>query len=154
MTTDTAVEPSARKPAPGGEPGTAEPSIGRNELGTISVDDSVVRKIAARAAVEIPDAGAAAPRLLGKSISGAGALGVRDTSLNGLPKTSARVDGSLVLIELSLSVRWPASIPAVTSAVREHVRTRVQEMTGLVVAEVTITVTDLVTRLPRPSRVR
>lgn len=154
MTTDTAVEPSARQPAPGGEPGAAEPSIGRNELGTISVDDSVVRKIAARAAVEIPDAGAAAPRLLGKSISGAGALGVRDTSLNGLPKTSARVDGSLVLIELSLSVRWPASIPAVTSAVREHVRTRVHEMTGLVVAEVTITVTDLVTRLPKPSRVR
>ena len=35
---------------------TAPPAAGRNELGTITIDDSVVTKIASRAAAEEPDA--------------------------------------------------------------------------------------------------
>ena len=46
----------------------APPAAGRNELGAITIDDSVVAKIASRAAAEEPDAGAAAPRLLRKSL--------------------------------------------------------------------------------------
>ena len=60
----------------------------------------------------------------------------------------------MVILELSISVRWPASVPAVSSAVREHVRSRVGELNGLTVSEVSISVTDLVTRLPAPPRVR
>lgn len=126
---------------------------GRTELGMISIDDRVVEKMAARAAAEIPDAGAAAPRVLGRSVTGAAALGARTTSLTALPKASADVDGLIVILDLSISVRWPASVPEVASAVREHVRSRVKELTGLTVAEVSISVTDLATRLPRPSRV-
>jgi uncharacterized alkaline shock family protein YloU len=58
-----------------------------------------------------------------------------------------------VILDLSISVRWPASVPEVTSAVREHVRGRVHELTGLTVTEVSISVTDLVTPLPGPPRV-
>jgi len=136
--------------------GLAVPSsqAGRTELGMISINDRVVEKMAARAAVEIPDAGAAAPRVLGRSLPGAGAFGTRQTSLTALPRVSADVDGSIVILDMSISVRWPASVPEVTSAVREHVRSRVHELTGLTVTEVTISVTDLVTRLPGPSRVR
>jgi uncharacterized alkaline shock family protein YloU len=136
--------------------GLAVPSsqAGRTELGMIGINDRVVEKMAARAVVEIPDAGAAAPRVLGRSVTGAAALGARPTSLTALPKASADVDGSTVILDLSISVRWPASVPEVTSAVREHVRGRVGELTGLTVTEVTISVTDLVTRLPGPSRVR
>jgi uncharacterized alkaline shock family protein YloU len=126
---------------------------GRTELGMISINDRVVAKMAARAAAEIPDAGAAAPRVLGRSVTGAAALGARTTSLTALPKSSADVDGSTVILDLSISVRWPASVPEVTSAVREHVRGRVHELSGLTVAEVSISVTDLVTRLPGPPRV-
>ena len=126
---------------------------GRTELGMISIDDRVVEKMAARAAAEIPDAGAAAPRVLGRSVTGAAALGARTTSLTALPKASADVDGLIVILDLSISVRWPASVPEVASAVREHVRSRVKELTGLTVAEVSISVTDLATRLPGPSRV-
>ncbi len=126
---------------------------GRTELGMISINDRVVEKIAARAAVEVPDAGAAAPRVLGRSVTGAAAVGARETSLTGLPKASADVDGSIVILDLSISVRWPASVPEVTSAVREHTRSRVSDLTGLTVAEVSISVTDLVTRLAAPSRV-
>jgi uncharacterized alkaline shock family protein YloU len=135
--------------------GVAVPSSrpGRTELGMISINDRVVEKMAARAAAEIPDAGAAAPRVLGRSVTGPAALGARATSLTGLPKASAAVDGSIVLLDLSISVRWPASVPEVTTAVREHTRHRVSELTGLTVTEVSISVTDLVTRLPAPPRV-
>ena len=135
--------------------GLAVPSspAGRTELGMISINDRVVEKMAARAAAEISDAGAAAPRVLGRSVTGAAALGARTTSLTALPKSSADIDGSIVILDLSISVRWPASVPEVTSAVREHVRGRVHELTGLTVTEVSISVTDLVTRLPGPPRV-
>jgi uncharacterized alkaline shock family protein YloU len=140
--------------APAGPPvpDPAGPAPGHGELGTISISETVVAKLAAQAVVEIPDAGAAAPRLLGRSLSGAGGLGVRGTSLTGLPKSSAHVDGSIALIRLEISVRWPASVPAVTTAVRQHVRTRLAELTGLNVPEVTIEVTDLVTTLAQPAR--
>jgi uncharacterized alkaline shock family protein YloU len=59
-----------------------------------------------------------------------------------------------VALDLSISIRWPASVPEVSSAVREHVRSRVGELTGLTVSEVSISVTDLVTRFPASSRVR
>ena len=140
------ASPAAGLAAPGSQ-------AGRTELGMIGINDRVVEKMAARAAAEIPDAGAAAPRVLGRSVTGAAALGARTTSLTALPKASADVDGSTVIVDLSISVRWPASVPEVSSAVREHVRGRVHELTGLTVTEVSISVTDLVTRLPGPPRV-
>jgi uncharacterized alkaline shock family protein YloU len=142
MTTSTAV-----LPAPSGS------RPGRTDQGMISINDRVVEKMAAQAAIEIPDAGAAASRFLGRSMAGASALGARQTSLTALPKSSADVDGSLVILDLSISVRWPASVPEVTDAVREHVRSRVSELTGLTVTEVSISVTALVTQLPAPPRV-
>ena len=54
----TSIEPAAR--------------AGRNELGTISIADGVVSKIAARAAAENPDAGAAAARMLGRAVPAEG----------------------------------------------------------------------------------
>ncbi len=142
MTASTAIQPLASGSKPG-----------RNELGMIRINDRVVEKTAARAAIEIPDAGAAASRFLGRSMAGASALGARQTSLTALPKASAKVDGSLVNLDLAISVRWPASVPEVSSAVRENVRRRVSELTGLTVSEVSISVTALVTQLPAPPRV-
>jgi uncharacterized alkaline shock family protein YloU len=138
MSTD--IEPAAR--------------AGRNELGTVSIADGVVSKIAARAAAENPDAGAAAARMLGRAVPGAGHLGVRGTDLQALPKTSVEVDGSKAFVTLEISVRWPASVPEITGQVRRHVRDRVRELTGLDVDEVHITVADLATDITPPPRVR
>jgi uncharacterized alkaline shock family protein YloU len=146
--TATAVDSPAESPA---APGADVPGAGRNDLGTITIAESVVAKLAAQAALEVPDAGAAAPRLLGRSLSGAGGLGMRQTSLDALPKVSAEVDNSIALVRLEISVRWPASVPAVTAAVRERVRSRLVALTGLNVAEVTIRVTDLVTEAAQAS---
>jgi uncharacterized alkaline shock family protein YloU len=140
MSTATDVEPAVR--------------AGRNELGTISIADGAVTKIAARAAAENPDAGAAAARMLGRVVPGAGHLGVRGTDLQGLPKTSVDVDGAKAFVTLELSVRWPASVPDVTAQVRHHVRDRVRDLTGLDVAEVHIVVADLATDIAPPPRVR
>ncbi len=130
-------------------PSTPTPSAGRNALGTLTIHDSVVAKIAARAAWEVPDAGAAAPRLVGKSLTAAHLFGGRSTTLAELPKASARVDGDVVIVELSISVRWPSSIPAVTRAVRRRVLDRIVALTGLRVAEITIEVADLVSDVAR-----
>ncbi|HET9894360.1 MAG TPA: Asp23/Gls24 family envelope stress response protein [Streptosporangiaceae bacterium] len=127
---------------------------GRNELGVISVSESAVADIAALAAAEIPDVGGAAPRVLGRAVTSGGAFGVRPTSLTAPPKARARVDGSTVRLDLSMSVRWPAPLPEVTTAVREHVRTRVSELTGLSVEEISISVTALVIGPRAAARVR
>jgi uncharacterized alkaline shock family protein YloU len=127
--------------------------VGRTEQGMISIADRVVVKIAAMAAAENPDAGAAAARMLGRVVPGAGHLGVRGTDLDALPKTTVEVDGSKAFVNLELSVRWPASIAEVTRQVRGHVRDRVQALTGLEVDEVHIVVADLATDIAPPPRV-
>ena len=132
----------------------AAAQAGRTELGTIIIADSVVSKIAARAAAENPDAGAAAARVLGRAVPAAGHLGLRGTDLAGLPKASVDVDGSKAFLNLEISVRWPASVPAVTDQVRSHLRSRVTELTGLTVEEVHIVVADLATDIAPPPRVR
>jgi uncharacterized alkaline shock family protein YloU len=128
--------------------------VGRTELGSISIAVGVVSKIAAGAAAENRDAGAAAVRMLGRAVPGAGHLGLRGTDLAGLPKTSVDVDGSKAFLTLEISVRWPASVPVVTEQVRSHLRRRVTDLTGLSVEEVHIVVADLVTDIARPPRVR
>ena len=127
---------------------------GLGELGMISIADQVVTKIAATAAAENPDAGAAVARMLGRAVPGAGRMGVRGTDLGALPKTTVEVDGSKAFVHLEISVRWPASVPEVTGRVRRHVRDRVGELTGLQVEEVDIVVSDLATDITPPPRVQ
>jgi uncharacterized alkaline shock family protein YloU len=121
--------------------------------GAIVIADTVVAKLAARATLGIPNAGGATPRILGQALPGAGHLQIRESSLDTMPQASADVDGSVAFIDLSISVRWPASVAQVTAQVRDHVASRVQELTGLTVAQVRIAVTALVTDTV-PLRVR
>jgi uncharacterized alkaline shock family protein YloU len=147
MSTGTGTEPAEL-------PGRTELS-GRTELGSITIADGVVTKIAARAAAENPDAGASTARMLGRAVPVAGRLpGVRSADLDALPKTTVDVDGSKAYVSLELSVRWPVSVQEVTAQVRRHVRGRVRELAGLDVDEVHIVVADLVTDITPPPRVR
>jgi uncharacterized alkaline shock family protein YloU len=130
------------------------PLAGRTELGQITVADSVVTKIAAQAAAENPDAGAATARMLGRAVPGAGRLGVRGTDLDALPKTTVRVDGRKAYVSLEIAVRWSASVAEVTEQVRRHVRDRVRDLAGLEVDEVDIVVADLAMDITPPPRVR
>jgi uncharacterized alkaline shock family protein YloU len=136
------------------DPGAELAVLGRGELGSIVIADRVVTKIAACAAAEDPDAGAAASRMLGRAVPGAGYLGGHGTDLDALPKTSVEVDGSKAFVTMEISVRWPESVLAVTEQVRRRVQDRVCELTGLQVDEVHIVVSDLATDLIPPPRVR
>jgi uncharacterized alkaline shock family protein YloU len=142
------------QPRQSGGQGTELARLGQTDLGTITIADQVVAKIAACAAAEHPDAGAAATRMLGRAVPGAGYLGGRGTDLDGLPSTSVEVDGSKAFVSMEISVRWPASVLEVTEQVRHRVRDRVAELTGLQVDEVHIVVSDLATDLAPPPRVR
>ena len=122
--------------------------------GVVTIHDRVVEKVAARAATEVADVGAAAPRVLGRSLSAAPTFGMRGSDLSGVPKASARVDGSFAVVDLEVSLRWPCPIREVTESLRAHVRDRVREMTALDLAEVNIHVADLLRALPRQSRVQ
>jgi uncharacterized alkaline shock family protein YloU len=142
------------EPWHGDESGGEHDRPGRGDLGMISIADQVVTKIAACAAAEHPDAGAAAIRMLGRAVPGAGRLGVRGTDLGALPKTTVEVDGAKAFVSLEICVRWPASVPEVTGQVRRNVVERVAQLTGLRVEEVDIVVSDLATELTPPPRVR
>jgi uncharacterized alkaline shock family protein YloU len=131
------------------------PKFGQSAVpGSIRIGGAVVAKLAARAALEIPDAGGAAPRVFGRSLPGAGHLGIRRTGLSVLPRASAQVDGQLAFIKLVVSVRWPANVTQVAAAVRAHVRDRVQALTDMTVTTVDIEVTALGTDLPSEPRVQ
>lgn len=144
---------------PVSDPAAAAPSpvAGREDdvpRGTIAISGTVIAKLASRAVLEVSDAGGAAPRMLGRTVPGGGRLGLRETSLTTAPKASADVYGAMAQIEVTISVRWPASIRRVTERVRDHLRGRLHALTGLTIAEVRITVTDLVVDTLPTGRVR
>lgn len=145
---------AADGPPASADPGAELAVFGRSELGSIIIADRVVTKVAACAAAEDPDVGAAASRVLGRAVPGAGYLGGRGTDLNALPKTSVEVDGAKAFVTMEISVRWPEPVLRVTEQVRRRVRDRVAELTGLQVDEVHIVVSDLATDLIPPPRVR
>ncbi|GGN94835.1 hypothetical protein GCM10010112_84530 [Actinoplanes lobatus] len=120
--------------------------------GTVQISAAAVAKLAAQLASEDPDVGGTAG-LLGRTVPGGRQLGARQTSLTSLPKVSAEVDGDRVFVDLAISVRWPASVPQVTTDLRERLQNRLGAWTGLTVAEVDIAVTGLVADQPGP-RVR
>ncbi len=116
--------------------------------GRVDIADRVVSKIAAQAAVELEHVGAAAPRVLGRSLDG---LSSRHTDLDSVPKCDATVDGDHAYLAMTVSIRWPQSVPDTCARLREHVGARVLQLTGLTVNEVDLTVDSLVTEPLRPT---
>lgn len=119
--------------------------------GRVTIAPAVVARLAARAALDVPAAGGAATRGIGRALPGTAHRRGSDAGL--LPHSSAAVDGSTAVIDLSITVQWPESLARVTTDVRDRVIARVAELTGLTVARVGITVSDLI-RDEAPARVQ
>jgi uncharacterized alkaline shock family protein YloU len=141
LTTRHAADPATSPPEDAG------PSSG----GTIHISKDVIAKVAAQAAGELPDVGGPTHGL--GHLHGTDKLGGK-ADLSRRPKASAHVDGDRAYIDLVVSVRWPASLPDVTAALRDHVRARVEQVTGLHVGAVDIDVTDLIGTSHTGARVR
>ena len=119
----SAPDAAALLPAPG-------------QRGRTTISDRVVTRVAARAVAEVEQAsGAAARQLMGFTIG-------RQTGEQAAP-VSARIDGHLAMIQLRLSLAYPAPVRALTREVRRHVIERVTGLTGFEVRHVDIDVVSL-----------
>ncbi|MGI5120605.1 Asp23/Gls24 family envelope stress response protein [Marinactinospora thermotolerans] len=110
-------------------PRPAEPE----QRGSTTIPERVVAKIAARAAAEVGGTrrvGGGVTALLGSSSRPA--------------KASARINGTTVSLRLGIAVRYPAPVRSTAREVREHVRERVEQTTGLTVRHIDIEITGLV----------
>ncbi len=126
-TTPTGI-PVAAEPV---EPVDAE--IG--ERGRITIEDSVVEKIAARAVGEVEHVGGVASRILG--------IPMGSERADRAPECTAQIDGSIVTLSVRCSVTYPAPVGRVTRQLREHLINRIAALTGLSTRHVDITVTAL-----------
>jgi uncharacterized alkaline shock family protein YloU len=118
-----------------------------SELGTTTIQDSVVTAIIGIAADEVdgvaPSHGGV--RLPGDTSPTVGEF--VDNLTGGASRTrgvSVDVGERQAAADITVNVLYGRSIPQVTNAVREHVIERVQNMTGLEVTEVNIQVNDVI----------
>jgi uncharacterized alkaline shock family protein YloU len=105
------------------------------QRGQTAIADRVVARLAARAVAEVEQTGGAARQLIGVAIG-------RESG-EGMARVSARIDGNLAMIEMRLSLAYPAPVRALTREVRRHVIERVTGLTGLEVRHVDIEVARL-----------
>lgn len=103
--------------------------------GRTTIADQVVEKIAAHTLSEVDAAGGMARRFLGVPLG-------RDAA-DTAPRVSARIEGELAMLQIRISVVYPAPIREVTRRVRAHVAARVGELTGLQVRQVDISIARL-----------
>lgn len=106
-----------------------------DQRGRTTIADRVVTRVAARAVAEIEQTGGAVRELAGIALG-------RQTGAGGA-RVSARIDGHLTVIDVRLSVNYPAPVRSLTREVRRHVIERVTGLTGLEVRQVDIEVARL-----------
>lgn len=107
------------------------------QRGRTTIADRVVTKVAAQAVTEVEQTGGAAMQLIGFRVG-------RETG-KGPARVSVRIDGHLAMIEMRLTLAYPAPVRTLTREVRKHVIERVTSLTGIEVRHVDIEVTRLLT---------
>lgn len=101
------------------------------ELGTVKIADDVVAMIAGLAATEVEGVTAMAGNISNELMS---KMGVKNLAKG----VKVEVFGKSVKAELALIVEYGYNIPVVSQRVQEKVKTTVENMTGLEVADVNI----------------
>jgi uncharacterized alkaline shock family protein YloU len=118
-----------------------------SERGATTISDTVVSKVAGIAALEVEgiEMGGATSRTVGgflDSWTGSGGRQARGVSVE--------VGEQEAAIELSMAVEYPKSIPQISETVRNNVINRVENLVGLNVVEVNITVNDILLPQEQP----
>ena len=142
---------SPRTPAEGGaasESGEASSKALRrgneslsSELGSTTIADAVVTKIASIAAREVGgvhDLGGGAARTIGGVTRSVG-VGP-DERMRGV---AVEVGEREAAVDLTVVVEYGESIPEIAKTLRENITRRIEGMTGLTVTEVNVVVNDL-----------
>jgi len=129
--TDPARPETRPRPAPDAA-GTGRP-VARpaEERGATVIAARVIEKTAAHAAGELDQVYGLSRRMMGVSV---GAEHVR---------ADAQVDGQVASLRLQLGAAFPAPLVTLTRQVRDHVTTKVQQLCGVRVDHIDITVAAL-----------
>ena len=120
----------------------------QTDRGRTTINDAVVISIAGAVVREVsgaePEIGGRGTTLPGDSSPTVGEFFGRVTgSARGTRGVSAEVGETQAAIDLTVTVPYGRSIPEVTKAMRDNVIQHVENMTGLEVTEVNITVKDV-----------
>jgi uncharacterized alkaline shock family protein YloU len=142
QSSDPLTQTSQRTPRPA--PSTVAPMLAVETVSTqgkTAIADSVVAKIVGLAAREIEGVHDLATSGAGAAIGGfATRMTGGDQRAQGV---SVEVGAREAIVDLNMVVIYGVSIPQVAEAVRRNIISRVAAMTGLVVKEVNIAVSDL-----------
>ena len=136
-------ETRERAQGPGGDTTAMRPraTVLVTEQGKTTIADVVVSKIAGIAAREVPGVHELVTQGVGGAVTGlAQRVTGTDTRSQGV---NVEVGEREAAIDLRLTVDYGVSIPQVAEAVRRNIMSRLEAMTGLIVKEVNIEVTDL-----------
>ena len=136
------------RPGAAGEPAEASSrSMSRrgneklsSELGSTTIADAVVTKIASIAAREVGgvhDLGGGTARTIGGLTR---SVGIGDERMQGV---AVEVGEREAAVDLTVVVEYGESIPEIANALRENITRRIEGMTGLTVTEVNSAVNDL-----------
>lgn len=110
--------------------------------GSVKIADDVIACIAGLAATEVEGVDSMAGNVTNELIA---KLGVKNLSRG----VKLDIEGDEVGIALSLNITYGYNIPDVTSMVQDKVKTMVENMTGLHVTEVSVSVAGVNTNVNR-----
>ena len=146
LASPAAAQSSALQPTTGqaGQPGTAQRGTGTAQAagtdagtaqrGTTTIPAKVVAKIAAEAAYETGNVGSNAGGVLG--------IGAR-RNFSSRPEAQCELYGQVAVLHLNLGLVFPTPLADTIEAVRAHVRSRVEYLTGLSVGKINIEISWL-----------
>lgn len=107
---------------------------GTTQRGTTTIPAKVVAKIAAEAAYETGNVGSNAGGVLG--------IGAR-RNFSSRPEAQCELYGQVAVLHLNLGLVFPTPLADTIEAVRAHVRSRVEYLTGLSVGKINIEISWL-----------
>ena len=149
LASSAAAQSSGLKPATGqaGQRGTAQAAgtdagtaqrgttqRGTTQRGTTTIPAKVVAKIAAEAAYETGNVGSNAGGVLG--------IGAR-RNFSSRPEAQCELYGQVAVLHMNLGLVFPTPLADTIEAVRAHVRSRVEHLTGLSVGKINIEISWL-----------
>lgn len=146
LASSAAAQSSGLQPTTGqaGQPGTAQRGTGTAQAagtdagtaqrGTTTIPAKVVAKIAAEAAYETGNVGSNAGGVLG--------IGAR-RNFSSRPDAQCELYGQVAVLHLNLGLVFPTPLADTIEAVRAHVRSRVEHLTGLSVGKINIEISWL-----------
>lgn len=128
----TAQRGTGTAQAAGTDAGTAQ--RGTTQRGTTTIPAKVVAKIAAEAAYETGNVGSNAGGVLG--------IGAR-RNFSSRPEAQCELYGQVAVLHMNLGLVFPTPLADTIEAVRAHVRSRVEHLTGLSVGKINIEISWL-----------